>query len=107
MFEYKVRIKAPARKKIRERAEYIALESGSKKNGQNYAKGIREFCQSLSTFPHRSIKRADLRPHLRITNYKGTSIIAYRIDDKTKSVHILDVFHSAQNYEELLNPDEA
>ena len=88
MTEYQVIIEPEAEDAMYARAEYIAIKSGSKAVGQRYYNGIYAFCQSLSLFPQRSEKRNDLYPNLHVTNYRGTDIVAYEIDENTKTVHI-------------------
>jgi plasmid stabilization system protein ParE len=98
---YKIIFEAEAEQAIRERAEYIELRSGSTTSEQ-FVTGIYAFCESLSVFPNRGKARNDLRENMRITNYKGTSVIPYKVNEKNKTVHILDVIHSAQDYENVL-----
>ena len=86
-----------------DRADYIALRSGSPVIAQRYMDGIVAFCKSLSLFPQRSRKRDDLYPNLYTANYRGTDIIAYEIDENTKTVHITDIVHSARDFEKVLS----
>ena len=103
---YKVTFSPEAEEAIYERAKYIAIHSGSRIIADRYISGLKKFCESLSIFPHRSEKRDDLHPELYVTNYRGTDIIAYEIDENTKSVHISDIVHSARDYERVLRyPD--
>ena len=101
--EYKVGFAPEAKQAILDRADYIASQSGSRITADRYIEGISTFCQSLSKFPRKNIKRDDLFPNLHITNYLGTTIIAYLVNDDAKTVYVIDVFSSRQNYERLLN----
>jgi plasmid stabilization system protein ParE len=104
--EYQVIIESEADDVMYSRAKYIAIESGSKAAGQRYYNAVYDFCQSLSTLPRRYRKRDDLRSDIRIAYYQGSTVSPYLIDEKTKIVHILNVLHSSQDYEDKLRqPD--
>jgi toxin ParE1/3/4 len=66
------------------------------------------YCERLSNFPHRGTARDDIRPGLRITNYKGRTVIAFGVDDESLRVSILGVYYGGQDYEGALElePDE-
>jgi plasmid stabilization system protein ParE len=65
-------------------------------------------CERLSNFPRRGTARDDIRPGLRITNYKGRTVIAFGVDDESLRVSILGLFYGGQDYEAALElePDE-
>jgi toxin ParE1/3/4 len=44
------------------------------------------YCEGLSTFPHRATLRDDVRPGLRVTNYKGRTVIAFGVSGNTLSI---------------------
>jgi len=99
-FEYQVEFSPEANQAIQDRADYIALRSGSPLEGQRFMDGVYSFCESLSIFPHRGRKRDDLRVGMRITNYKGTTIIPYLIDDDAKIVYILYAIQAVRTTKE-------
>jgi toxin ParE1/3/4 len=68
-----------------------------------YTDGIISYCESLSTFPQRGTQRDDVRPGLRITNYKKRAVIAFAVTNE--EVFILGVFYGGQDYETLLQDD--
>lgn len=72
--------------------------------GRRYTDAIVSCCETLDTFPHRGAPRDDIRPGLRITNYKGRTVIAFDVDDSAMRVSILGVFYGGRDYESLL-PD--
>ena len=82
--------------------DYIAL-CASPAIAMAYTDGIVKYCESLSTFPQRGSQRNDVRPGLRITNYKKRSVIAFAVT--TEEVFILGVFYGGQDYETLLQDD--
>ena len=102
MHSYNVIFSTEAEQDINIRAKYIAQDLSSIETAARYINGIYDFCESLAFFPNRSVKRDDLASNLRITNFKGSSVIAYRIDEENKTVYILRVFNSRQNYKNLL-----
>ena len=84
--------------------DYIA-EHGSPRAAQRYTDAIVTYCESLAMFPHRGMRRDDVRPGLRITNYKRRAVIAFAVDDATARVAILDVFYGGRDYEHALGDD--
>ncbi|MDP2025339.1 type II toxin-antitoxin system RelE/ParE family toxin [Sulfuriferula sp.] len=58
------------------------------------------YCESLCNFPHRGTMRDDVRPGLRITNYKKRVVIAFDVD--TERVSIIGVFYGGQDHEAIL-----
>ncbi|GAB1392586.1 hypothetical protein MASR1M60_07490 [Rhodocyclaceae bacterium] len=70
-----------------------------------YVNAIIGYCESLETFPLRGAARDDIRPGLRITNYKGRTIIAFAVDDVARQVAIVGVFYGGQDYATALPED--
>lgn len=81
---------------------YIAAEA-SPNIAERYTSAIVSYCEGLSTFPHQGICRDDIRQGLRVTNYKGRTVIAY--DVSADLVSIIGLFYGGQNYETLFQPD--
>lgn len=79
---------------------YIA-KSASPNIAERYTSAIVDFCEGLANFPERCIRRDDIRPGLRVTNYKKRSVIAYAIEGKL--VVIIGVFYGGQDFETSLN----
>lgn len=78
--------------------EYIS-DAASPEIAGRYAGAIADFCLSLTTFPERGMRRDDIRPGLRITNYRKRTVIAFVIDTEAERVAILGIFHGGQDYE--------
>jgi plasmid stabilization system protein ParE len=85
--------------------EYIAGK-GSPEVAARYTEAIVACCEGLASFPHRGTKRADIRPGLRITNYRGRSVIAFSVDDTAETVAVLGVFYGGRDYESELGDGE-
>lgn len=59
---------------------------------------IISYCDSLGVFPLRGKCRNDLLPALRITHYRHTTAIAFRVAAETETMSILGVFYGGQDY---------
>lgn len=78
---------------------YVA-KAASPEIAQRYTDAIVTHCEELRTFPLRGNKRDDIRPGLRITNYRKRAVIAFSVD--AKQVSILGVFYGGQDFEAAL-----
>ncbi|RZI85152.1 MAG: type II toxin-antitoxin system RelE/ParE family toxin [Rubrivivax sp.] len=81
---------------------YIAA-AASPDIAARYTDAILSYCESLCTFPHRGTVRDDVRPGLRITNYKKRAVIAF--DVGVEMVSIIGIFYGGQDYEAILQDD--
>jgi len=81
---------------------YIAAAS-SPDIAARYTGAIVSYCESLCTFPQRGTTREDVRPGLRIINYKKRAVIAFDVD--ADCVSIIGVFYGGQDYETILQDD--
>jgi plasmid stabilization system protein ParE len=82
--------------------QYIA-EAASPTVAARYVDAIVTYCEDLRTFPHRGTRRDDIRPGLRITNYRKRAVIAFDVD--AALVSIIGVFYGGQDYETILQLD--
>ena len=84
---------------------YVA-KTASPEIAHRYTNAIVTYCEGLRVSPHRGTRRDDIRPGLRITNYKGRAVIAFAVD--AEQVSILGVFYGGRDYETFLelDPDE-
>ncbi|MGE4238948.1 type II toxin-antitoxin system RelE/ParE family toxin [Ramlibacter sp.] len=99
---YRVAFARKAEDQLLELQRYIA-EAASPDIAARYANAIVSYCESLRTFPHRGTRRDDVRPGLRITNYRKRAVIAFDVEADT--VSIIGVFYGGQNYEAKLRED--
>ena len=81
---------------------YIAVAASSTV-AERYVSAVIAYCEGLQTFPHRGTRRDDIRPGLRITNYKKRVAIAFNVD--AEQVSILGVFYGGQDYETVFKSD--
>jgi len=98
---YTVVFAPEAEDQIAELYRYIANEA-SPAVALNYTDAVISCCEALNTFPHRGTPRDDIRPGLRVTNYRGRTLIAYAVDDASSVVSILGVFYGGRDIESLL-----
>jgi toxin ParE1/3/4 len=85
--------------------QYISV-AASPEIAARYTEAIIAHCESLGDFPLRGTRRDDVRPGLRITNYKKRAVIAFMVDAKRTS--IIGIYYGGQDYESALlsEPDE-
>lgn len=79
---------------------YIATHA-SPATAERYTGAILDYCEGLAMFPERSVLRDDIRPGLRITNYRGRTVIAYAVNSEL--VEIIGVFYGGQDFETALS----
>ena len=81
---------------------YIAT-AATPEIAERYTNAIVTHCDDLSAFPNRGACRDDIRPGLRITNYKKRAVIAFAVD--AGLVSIIGIYYGGQNYETALHFD--
>ena len=64
---------------------YIAA-AASPDIAARYTEAIVSYCESLNAFPYRGAMRDDVRPGLRITNYKKRTVIAFEVNTEQVSI---------------------
>ena len=84
---------------------YQHIAVGSPRNAENYTTAIVDYCLTLAAFPHRASAREDIRPGMRITNYKGRAIIAFAVDERLLQVYVIGVYYGGQDYESILQDE--
>lgn len=103
---YRVAFSPESEEQLAALYRYIAA-AASPTAAERYVNAIIDYCESLRTFPLRGTRRDDIRPGLRVTNYKGRAVIAFDVDEVL--VSIIGVFYGGQNFETALQdgPDES
>jgi len=69
---------------------------------QRYTAAIVTCRESLAPLPLRGTPRDDVRPSLRITNYRRRTVIALEVDEAGRRVASLVVFYGGRDYESAL-----
>jgi plasmid stabilization system protein ParE len=100
--KYRVIFSPEAEEQLAELFHYIAA-AASLGIAERYINAIITYCETLDTFPLRGAQRDDIRPGLRVTNYKGRTVIAFDVD--AQQVSIIGVFYGGQDYETALQDD--
>jgi toxin ParE1/3/4 len=80
---------------------YIA-DAASPEIAARYTDAIVSYCEGLGTLPHRGVQRDDIRPGLRVTNYRKRTAIAFILEPER--VSIIGVFYGGRDYEAALQP---
>lgn len=75
--------------------QYIA-EAASSTVAAGYIDAIVSYCESLQSFPNRGTQRDDIRPGLRITNYRGRTVNAFAVEEDQP--YVIGVFYGGQDY---------
>jgi len=94
-----VRFAPEALEHLAELERYLA-DVSSPRVAVDYVDGIVAYCESLRTFPHRGHRRDDIRPGLRLTNYRGRTAIAFLVEDEQPI--IVGVFYGGRDIEAAL-----
>ena len=100
--QYTVVFAPEAREQLASLYRYIAA-AAAPEVAERYTSEIVTYCEGFQTFPLRGTRRDDIRPGLRITNYKKRAVIAFDVD--AHLVSILGVFYGGQDYETALRSD--
>jgi len=100
--KHRVMFSPEATEQLAELYQYIALEA-SPEIALRYTEAIINYCESLCIFPLRGRIRDDVRPGLRVTNYKKLAVIAFAVDKDL--VYIVGVFYGGQDYELRLSEE--
>ncbi|PUA29378.1 MAG: plasmid stabilization protein [Cellvibrio sp. 79] len=69
----------------------------------NYTSSIINYCENLNTFPLRGTKRDEIRPGLRLTNYRKQTVIAFVVDND--QISITGIFYGGQDYISVLQSE--
>jgi toxin ParE1/3/4 len=99
---YRVVFSPEAEEQLAALYSYIAA-AASPEIAVRYTEAIVTYCEGLRAFPHRGTRRDDVRPGLRITNYRKRAVIAFSVD--AEQVSIVGVFYGGQDYETILDED--
>lgn len=100
--KFRVVFSPEAEEQLADLYRHIALVA-SPVIAERYVNAIITCCETLETYPLRGTPRDDLRPGLRITNYKGRTLIAF--DVNAQQVSIIGLFYGGQDYETALQDD--
>ena len=100
--KYRVVFSPEAEEQLAELYRYIASVA-SPVVAERYVNAIISYCETLETFPLRGVPRDDIRPGLRITNYRKRAVIAF--DVAGDLVSIIGVFYGGQDYQTALQDD--
>ena len=81
---------------------YVAV-AASPEIAERYTNSIVAYCESLKDLPLRGTRRDDVRPGIRITNYKKRAVIAFAVE--AAQISIIGIYYGGQDYETVLQID--
>jgi toxin ParE1/3/4 len=96
---YSVAFAPEAQDQLAELYQFIA-HANAPVVAERYVDAIITYCESLAVSPHRGTQRDDIRPGMRITHYKKSSIVAFTV--MGQQVTVLGVYYGGQDYETAL-----
>lgn len=76
---------------------WIEEQCGSEVVAEHYTKAVLDYCRSLKVAPFRGHQRDDIEPGLRLTNYKGSTILAFFVGSDT--VSFTGIYYGGEDYE--------
>lgn len=85
-----------------EAIEKFAARTQTRKTAADFVDALISHCETFATFPLRGIRRDDLLPGLRISNYQGRTIIAFTVDMEASVVSIVGVYYGGRDYDALM-----
>jgi plasmid stabilization system protein ParE len=100
---YSVVFTPEALAQVEELFRYVAQAAGADA-ASRYTNAIVTYCEGLHSFALRGTRRDDIRPGLRITNYKKRAVAAFAVEADVVSV--LGVYYGGQDYESVLQWDD-
>lgn len=104
MKQYAVIFAPEAKEQLAEIYRYIAAHA-TPEIAERYTTAIVDHCAEMTCLPYRGTQRDDIRPGLRITNYKGSATVAFAVDEAENKVIIVGIFYRGRHYEsELRRP---
>lgn len=103
MKDYTVVFTPEAEEQLAELYRYVA-EKASADTALHHTTAIVDYCEKLRNFPHRGKRRDDIRPGLRIVNYKKNAVVAFSVDDVATTVIVAGIFYGGRDYATLLEP---
>jgi len=80
-----------------EALEAFIAQAASAHRAAHYVDAIIRYCENLTTFPMRGVRRDDLRPGMRTVGFKRRVTILFTVTPGT--VTILGVYYGGQNYD--------
>ena len=103
MTQYRVVFSPESEEQLLALFRYVAA-AAAPEVAAHYTEAIVTYCESLRAFPHRGTKRDDIRPGLRVTNYKKRTVIAFEVGADLDS--IIGIFYGGQDYETSLQDEQ-
>jgi plasmid stabilization system protein ParE len=81
--------------------DYMAFHGRSEAAIARYTSEIYDMCSGLDTFPNRGVPHESVFPGLRITHYKGDTILAYVVDEESRIVTVVGAYYGGQDWQSM------
>ncbi len=95
-----------AEQQLNELDDAIA-QAASAEIAQRFVSALLDHVDGILLFPLAGRARDDVRPGMRTTTFRKTTLVAYALDTSNELVvNILGVFHGGQDWEAVLNDDQ-
>ncbi|GAA0762617.1 type II toxin-antitoxin system RelE/ParE family toxin [Ideonella azotifigens] len=104
MIRYEVEFLPKAQRQLADLEDFIAEgPPKSPVNAANFVTAIVKHCKKeIGNLPHGGVARDDIRPGMRVTHFRGSTVIAFEPDDQSEVVFIHGIFYGGQDYEAVL-----
>lgn len=102
MKKYDVHLMPDAIKDLENIYNYITKESGFPERGWSYIERLKSQCKKLENAPLRGQRRDDLMKGLRISPLDKKAVAAFFVDEKHRTVRILNIFYGGQDYDAIM-----
>ena len=98
----------PRSRTAAQRARRLDHQGASAEIAQRFVSAILDHIDGILLFPFAGRARDDVRPGMRTTTFKKTTLVAYEVDESSGElvVNILGVFHGGQDWEAVLGEDQ-
>ena len=96
-----------AEQQLNELDDWIT-QTASAEIAQRFVSALLDHVDGILLFPLAGRARDDVRPGMRTTTFKKTTLVAYAVDETSDElvVNILGVFHGGQDWEAVLDEDQ-
>ena len=102
MKKYDVLLMPDAIQDLKDIYEFIADASGLPQVAWAYIEKLRNECHDLKSAPLRGHKRDDLRKNLRVVPIDKNAVIAFEVNEKKRTVTVLNIFYGGRDYETIM-----
>jgi len=93
---YTIIFSPEAEQQIADLHDYISLHGG-RAIASRFINELLDYLNGFTIFPERGNRRDDIRPGLRVTNFRHRTVIAFAVDDE--QILIAGIYHGGRAYD--------